>query len=181
MTRPTGAARPTLYLAGPLFTQAERRWNAGLAAALETLGHRVLLPQRLADESIEPGQPLPTAEIFGLLVDRIRETDVIVAVLDGADADSGTSFECGVAWAWGRPVVGLRTDLRRGGDHADRDVNLMLAHGCATLVKLGADPDLVDTAGLAQRVSAAISLLPVAPAPALGAGPPRKKDADAGH
>ena len=34
-----------LYLAGPLFTQAERAWNLRLATALTEAGHDVFLPQ----------------------------------------------------------------------------------------------------------------------------------------
>ena len=41
-----------VYLAGPLFTSAERMWNARLAALLEGLGHEVFLPQ--AKEPPEP-------------------------------------------------------------------------------------------------------------------------------
>jgi len=56
----TPVVRPTIYFAAPLFRHAERRWNARLAAALETLGHRVLLPQRLVNDLIRPGQPMPS-------------------------------------------------------------------------------------------------------------------------
>lgn len=35
-----------LYLAAPLFTEAERQFNLALATALEAQGHRVFLPQR---------------------------------------------------------------------------------------------------------------------------------------
>ncbi len=153
------SSAPLVYFAGPLFTHAEQQWNATLAAVLETLGYRVLLPQRLVADLLEPGQPLPTEAMFELLVGRIREADAVVAILDGADPDSGTSFECGVAFALGTPVVGVRTDLRRGGDHPERDVNLMLAHGCVALVKLspGVEPDVAD---LAQRLSAALGATP---------------------
>jgi nucleoside 2-deoxyribosyltransferase len=34
-----------LYIAGPLFSAAERSWNAELAAALRDGGHTVFLPQ----------------------------------------------------------------------------------------------------------------------------------------
>tara|TARA_B100000029_G_scaffold11597_1_gene12346 strand:- start:274 stop:744 length:471 start_codon:yes stop_codon:yes gene_type:complete len=146
---------PLVYFAGPLFTHAEQRWNASLAAELDALGYRVLLPQRLVADLIEPGRPLPTEAMFQLLVERIREAAAVVAVLDGADPDSGTCFECGAAFAWGTPVVGLRTDLRRGGDHPERDVNLMLAHGCATLLNLPPDAE-PDVAAVARRLAAAL-------------------------
>src|SRR5918999_610813 len=35
-----------IYLAGPLFSEAERRFNLGLAHRLEALGFDVFLPQR---------------------------------------------------------------------------------------------------------------------------------------
>jgi nucleoside 2-deoxyribosyltransferase len=34
-----------IYFAGPLFSAAERDWNATLAAALRGAGHEVFLPQ----------------------------------------------------------------------------------------------------------------------------------------
>jgi nucleoside 2-deoxyribosyltransferase len=34
-----------IYVAGPLFSAAERAWNAELAAALRAAGHEVFLPQ----------------------------------------------------------------------------------------------------------------------------------------
>ncbi|MEO2197645.1 MAG: nucleoside 2-deoxyribosyltransferase [bacterium] len=152
--------RANIYFAGPLFTHAECRWNREIALALETLGYVVSLPQRLVADLVTLGAPLPTEEIFDRLVRQIREVDVVVAVLDGPDPDSGTAFECGLAYAWGTPVIGVRTDLRRGGDHAARDVNLMLAHGCAAIVKVGPDDDPSAVTGLAERLSVAMDHLP---------------------
>ena len=34
-----------IYFAGPLFSAAERAWNADLTAALRAAGHEVYLPQ----------------------------------------------------------------------------------------------------------------------------------------
>ena len=46
-----------VYFAGPLFTTAERAWNAEVAAALRIAGHEVFLPQEQ-----EPG--MDAAGIF---------------------------------------------------------------------------------------------------------------------
>ena len=66
--------------------------------------------------------------------------DALVAILDGADADSGTSFECGLAYALGIPIVAVRTDFRGGGDdlpgQALPTINLMLAQAVAAAVHL---------------------------------------------
>ena len=56
---------------------------------------------------------------------------VIVAIIDGADADSGTAWEMGYAFARGVPVIALRTDFRKIGHH--EQVNLMLEQS-ATVV-----------------------------------------------
>ena len=54
----------------------------------------------------------------------LENSDIIVAIIDGADADSGTAWEMGYAFATGKPVIALRTDFRRVGYH--EQVNLML-------------------------------------------------------
>lgn len=93
-----------LYFAGPLFSAAERSWNAELAAALRDGGHTVFLPQEK-----EPDKD--AAGIFGTDVGGIDEADVLVAIMDGPDPDSGTAWECGYAFGK-KPIVLVRTDLR---------------------------------------------------------------------
>lgn len=66
----------------------------------------------------------------------IERIDVLVAVLDGADADSGTCWECGYAHKAGRPVIGLRTDLRGGGDDPKAATNLMLSESCSQFITI---------------------------------------------
>jgi nucleoside 2-deoxyribosyltransferase len=123
-----------LYFAGPLFTQAERAWNRAVAQYLEAGGHSVFLPQSevLAIDTLEADA------IFQVDVDGVRSADAIVAILDGADADSGTCFECGLAFALGIPIIGVRTDFRGGGDALPGQrlatVNLMLAQAASDIV-----------------------------------------------
>ena len=62
--------------------------------------------------------------IFLKNVKALESADIIVAIIDGADADSGTAWEMGYAFALGKQVIALRTDFRRSGDH--EKVNLML-------------------------------------------------------
>jgi nucleoside 2-deoxyribosyltransferase len=93
-----------LYFAGPLFSAAERSWNAELATALRDGGHTVFLPQE--QEPSKDG-----AGIFGTDVGGIDGADVLVAIMDGPDPDSGTAWECGYAFGK-KPIVLVRTDLR---------------------------------------------------------------------
>lgn len=58
----------------------------------------------------------------------ITAAAALLAVLDGPDVDSGTAAEVGYAAGLGKPVVGLRTDLRPAGDNAGAIVNLQVEH-----------------------------------------------------
>ena len=58
----------------------------------------------------------------------IRSVDMLVAVLDGVDVDSGTAGEMGFAYGLGLPVHGLRTDFRMTGDNEAAGINLQLRY-----------------------------------------------------
>ncbi len=147
-----------LYVAGPLFTQAERAWNLQLAGALTAAGHAVFLPQT----EVQALETLDADAIFRIDVQGVRTADVVVAVLDGADPDSGTSFECGIAFALGIPIVVVRTDFRAGGDalpgQALASINLMLSQAAAAIVAR-VEPT-VDLETLAAEVVDALNNLP---------------------
>ncbi len=57
----------------------------------------------------------------------IRESDILLAVLDGAEVDSGCAAEIGFAMATGKRCFGLRTDWRDCGEFG-LPVNLQLLH-----------------------------------------------------
>lgn len=46
--------------------------------------------------------------------------------MDGPDPDSGTCFECGYAYAKGKPVICYRTDFRGAGELDGARYNLMM-------------------------------------------------------
>jgi nucleoside 2-deoxyribosyltransferase len=110
-----------VYLAGPLFTAAERAFNLALAQRLEKLGDRVFLPQR--DVPAARGRHR-TRRLYEGCLRGLRAADVVVAICDGATADDGTAWEIGYAVAAGKAVYALRTDSRRVA--ADEHVNLMI-------------------------------------------------------
>jgi nucleoside 2-deoxyribosyltransferase len=111
----------TLYWAGPLFTQAERVWNRRCTATLRDKGYDVILPQDEADAFITDG----VVDMEGIAEQCYRQvvaSDVVVAVLDGADSDSGTSVEVGIkighrrATSDASTIIGVRTDFRTSED-----------------------------------------------------------------
>jgi nucleoside 2-deoxyribosyltransferase len=121
-----------LYMAGPLFSQVERRWNRQLAQLLAERipGVEVTLPQdfRIGGRFNNPRYHRTLHE---RCVEAIDAADVVVAILDGPDADSGTAFEVGYARALRKPIVGVRTDFRQS---QDRGVNIMLRCACTRYV-----------------------------------------------
>lgn len=125
-----------VYLAGPLFTQAEWLWNEHIATRLTQRSLEVLVPQRRAEPMLMGKEPFNPGLLFEENLRQIENADAIVAILDGADPDSGTSWECGYAFKLGTPVIGVRSDIRAGGDDPATAINLMLSIGCAEFVRV---------------------------------------------
>lgn len=120
-----------IYLAAPLFTAAEQAFNASLATKLVAAGWNPLVPQDFCLPFAGP--PADFAGIYRACLDHLGRARAVLAVLDGADPDSGTCFEVGWAVAHGIPVVGLRTDLRPGEDGGLP--NCMLTRSCAAITR----------------------------------------------
>ena len=112
-----------IYLAAPLFSEAEREFNAKIAGILREKKYVVHLPQEVGDDSSTRDEA-ETGRIFEYNLKALDECDIVVAVVDGADADSGTAWEIGYAYAMKKRVILLRTDFRRVG--RSEAVNLML-------------------------------------------------------
>jgi nucleoside 2-deoxyribosyltransferase/predicted secreted protein len=115
--------RYRVYLAAPLFSEAERLFNASVARLLRDHLFDVHLPQEAGDDS-DRRDIREQERLFLSNKTVLEDSDFIVAIIDGADADSGTAWEMGYAFALGKPVIALRTDFRRVGRH--EHVNLML-------------------------------------------------------
>jgi nucleoside 2-deoxyribosyltransferase len=98
-----------IYLAGPLFSLAEQQFNSLLYDELIRDGYKVFLPQKEC-------KGLTGAAIFEICKNGINSADIIIALLEGADADSGTCWECGYAFAGNKHIIAVRTDFRNSGD-----------------------------------------------------------------
>lgn len=130
-----------VYTAGPLgFSEAGRPFHARIVDTLEQLGHTVLDPWDFAPEKISAvaaltyGQDKKRAwkdlnvEIGKRNEQLIDSCDVVFAVLDGVDVDSGTAAEIGYAYARGKRVLGYRGDFRLAADNEGALVNLQVEH-----------------------------------------------------
>jgi hypothetical protein len=112
----------TVYLAAPLFSEAELDFNRKLRDEIKSAGFEVFLPQE--DSNNIKDERTRQKIIFGKNKAAIQHSDLIVSVLDGTDVDSGTAWEIGYAYALGKPIIGLRTDFRTLG--IEGVVNLMI-------------------------------------------------------
>ena len=109
-----------IYLAGPLFTAAERAFNVRLRDLLAAAGHEVWLPQ-----DHEP-RDASAAAIFREDVKGLEWSEIVVANMDGPDPDSGTCWECGYAYKK-RRIILFRTDFRGAGEAGLSPFNLMMS------------------------------------------------------
>ena len=92
-----------LYIAGPLFSEAERSWLDALAALLRTEGFDCFVPHEnfaeLAGATLE--------QVYRVDTEGLRSANALVAWLDGPMVDDGTACE-----------IGMFAELvRSGGDH----------------------------------------------------------------
>jgi hypothetical protein len=104
-----------LYLAGPLFSAAEREWLDGLAERLRAEGFDCFVPHEnfpnLADVTLE--------NVYRVDSEGIRSSNALVAWLDGPMVDDGTACEIGMfaelvrsGGEQYRGIVAIVTDLR---------------------------------------------------------------------
>lgn len=108
-----------IYIAGALFSIAERSYLDWLVAELARSCQldsqtNFYLPHR------DTNQKKDSVSIYEADKAALEHANLVIAVIDGSDIDSGTSWEIGYANGIGIPVIGLRTDKRT-------NVNLMIS------------------------------------------------------
>jgi nucleoside 2-deoxyribosyltransferase len=132
-----------IYMAGPLgFSEAGLRFHTDVLLKLvRRLGHEPLDPWALTDpakldaiRAMTWGKRRRDAwtrldmEIGAINRRAIDRSDIVLAVLDGADVDSGTAAEIGYAFALGKPIIGYRGDWRICSDNEGSIVNLQVEY-----------------------------------------------------
>ncbi|EIY5095917.1 nucleoside 2-deoxyribosyltransferase [Klebsiella sp. JB_Kp045] len=110
-------AKKNIYLAAPLFNEAELSYNRELREYLEP-EFNVFLPQEdglLLREVVAESTSLDVAEkkIFEADIMAMNNADIILAILNGAHIDEGVAFELGYCFAAGKRCIGLKEDIRQ--------------------------------------------------------------------
>jgi nucleoside 2-deoxyribosyltransferase len=106
-----------IYIAGPLFSEAEKRYNDEVSNYVKKLGFSTFLPQKDGMELSrleEMGCSKEEAEraIFNLDISEIEKSDIILFIMDGRVPDEGACVEIGFGYAKGKECIGLKTDAR---------------------------------------------------------------------
>ena len=132
-----------VYLASPLgFSRENDHYRNKIKERLRQLDCTVFDPweQEEVSKRIEAAMSIPDsaerAEAIieaarftgGVNAEGIRTSDVVLAVLDGAEPDSGTVSEVGFGAGIGKRCYGLRTDFRDSGDLPGLALNLQVQY-----------------------------------------------------
>ncbi|WP_251844227.1 nucleoside 2-deoxyribosyltransferase [Enterococcus durans] len=108
-----------IYFAAPLFAKSNLLYNAMLVKKIRAVSEdlTVYLPQE--NEAINDKTAYADSKMIALAdTEKVLESDLMIALLDGLTIDAGVASEIGVAYAKGIPVIGLYTDSRQqGGSH----------------------------------------------------------------
>jgi nucleoside 2-deoxyribosyltransferase len=115
-----------VYLAGPLFSYYERTFLEKIDSGISQIWWRVKGIQREEIEGMTSICFLPhrdagdvginskeRKQTFDMDIHAIDKSQIIVALLDGPDVDSGTAVELGYAYSIKKKIFGLLTDNRR--------------------------------------------------------------------
>lgn len=106
-----------IYIAAPLFSESEKRYNEMICGTLSN-NFDVYLPQRDGDllvDLVQKGMTEHRARktIFTQDIEAINKSDLLLIVLDGRSIDEGACFELGYAYSREVKCFGIQTDPRR--------------------------------------------------------------------
>lgn len=134
-----------IYLAGPLFTEAEQNWLRDTKQQIESFAKsegkdiEVIWPYELLDkDEVHSLGAKAKYKVFDVCKKYLEESDLLIALLDGPQVDDGTAWEIGYFYAINNgdssKIVGVRTDFRRAGESENSIVNAMIEVSCSQIV-----------------------------------------------
>jgi nucleoside 2-deoxyribosyltransferase len=111
--------RPRVYIASPIFTPVQLDAVGEVVAVLEDAGYITYSPSRDGVMLAPTDPPGKRDEVFFSNVVAIKQSDLLVAILDVKD--TGTIWELGMATGRGMPIVAVTLALET--------MNVMLERG----------------------------------------------------
>lgn len=117
------------YLANGLFSEADRMYNEYLANLLrsEIEDIDLFVPQE-ADIN-DKNTYADSSKIAELDTNKLLESDILIAVIDGVEIDSGVATEIGIFSTTKKPIIGLYTDIRKQGRNNNDKLDALISDG----------------------------------------------------
>ena len=118
------------YLANGLFSLGDRLVNEQLAAAIRKAvpGIALYVPQE-NDAINDKSGYADSLAIAQADLEMLQKSDVLIAVLDGVEIDSGVAAEIGAFAMLNRPIVGVLTDVRQQGRDNMQKIEALVRDG----------------------------------------------------
>lgn len=106
----------SIYFASPLFSNMERQYNAYLVGKIREIYPDVNLYVPQEQLKINDKNSYADSKKIALYdTNALLESQLVIAILDGATIDVGVASEIGVAYQAGIPVLALFSDSRQLG------------------------------------------------------------------
>lgn len=118
------------YLANGLFSLGDRLVNEQLAAAIREAipGIELYVPQE-NDAINDKTAYADSLAIAQADLEMLQKSDMLVAVLDGVEIDSGVAAEIGAFAMLNRPIIGVFTDVRQQGRDNMQKIEALVRDG----------------------------------------------------
>ena len=118
------------YLANGLFSMGDRLINSLIASEVrkEIQGIDLYVPQE-NDEINDKSLYADSVTIAKADMDRLRESEFLIAVIDGVEIDSGVAAEIGAFYMMNKPIFALFTDVRQEGRDNEKKIQALVREG----------------------------------------------------
>ena len=118
------------YLANGLFNEADRMFNEYLARKLrkQIPNINLFVPQEAAEIN-DKSAYADSKMIAEWDTKKLLESDILIAVIDGVEVDSGVATEIGIFSTTKRPIFVLYSDVRQQGRDNEKKIQALIKDG----------------------------------------------------
>ena len=118
------------YLANGLFSIGDRLVNELVAKEIRKVLPEIELYVPQENDAINDKQSFADSlAIAEADMEKLQESDVLIAVIDGIEIDSGVAAEIGVFSTYNRPIIALFSDVRQMGRDNQQKINALIGDG----------------------------------------------------
>ncbi|MEO4052532.1 nucleoside 2-deoxyribosyltransferase [Solibacillus sp. CAU 1738] len=118
------------YLANGLFSIGDRYVNEVLAKAIRQAVPTIDLYVPQENDAINDKSSFADSlAIAEADLTSLQQSDVLIAVIDGVEIDSGVAAEIGAFSSYNRPIIALYSDVRQQGRDNVKKIDALIADG----------------------------------------------------